>query len=101
MNERSILAVFAHPDDETTSCAGTLSRCAAQGAKITLVTATRGEQGSLGTGGQVIRREDLGAVREQEQQEAVALFGVGEIIHLGYKDGVVSQAPLEELEEKV
>ncbi len=101
MTERSILAVFAHPDDETTSCAGTFFRCAAQGAKITLVTATRGEQGSLGTGGQVIRREELGTVREQEQRQAVALFGVGEIIHLGYIDGAVNQAPPDELEEKV
>jgi len=43
-----ILAVFAHPDDESFGPGGTLSRYATSGDEVHLVTMTRGEAGSLG-----------------------------------------------------
>jgi LmbE family N-acetylglucosaminyl deacetylase len=44
----NILAVFAHPDDETYGPAATLVRYALNGHRVSLVTMTRGEAGSLG-----------------------------------------------------
>lgn len=44
----NILAVFAHPDDETYGPAATLARYALNGYRVSLVTMTRGEAGSLG-----------------------------------------------------
>ena len=40
-----LLAVFAHPDDETSAAAGTLIHYARAGVDIHVVTATRGERG--------------------------------------------------------
>lgn len=42
-----VVAVHAHPDDETITMGGTLARLVAQGAAVTVVTATRGERGEV------------------------------------------------------
>ncbi len=44
-NQRKLLAVFAHPDDETFICGGTLARYAKLGVEITLLCATKGAMG--------------------------------------------------------
>lgn len=62
---RSLLAVFAHPDDEAFAAGGTLARYAAEGAEVRLVCATRGEAGSLGEPPR-FEPARLGAVRAQE-----------------------------------
>ena len=97
MGLQRILGVFAHPDDETSGCAGTFMRYAGEGAHITVVTATRGEKGALGTGGLTIAREDLPKVREQEQRTVARLLGVADIIYLGHIDGEVKHVPLARL----
>ena len=47
MNKPTLLAVFAHPDDEAFGTGGTLARYAAEGCNVYLVTATRGEAGEI------------------------------------------------------
>lgn len=42
-----LLAVHAHPDDETLSTGALLATCAAAGWSVTVVTCTRGEQGEV------------------------------------------------------
>jgi|TARA_B100000315_G_C14577199_1_gene588500 LmbE family N-acetylglucosaminyl deacetylase len=42
-----LLAIFAHPDDEVFSCGGTLSRYADEGYQVSLICATRGEEGEI------------------------------------------------------
>lgn len=44
---RSILFVHAHPDDETITNGATMAKYAAEGARVTLVTCTRGELGEI------------------------------------------------------
>ena len=47
MSTRTMMAVFAHPDDEAFGTGGTLARYAAEGVDVYLVTATRGEAGQM------------------------------------------------------
>lgn len=44
-----LLAVFAHPDDESMGMGGTLAKYAAEGVETYLVCATRGERGWFGS----------------------------------------------------
>lgn len=98
---RCILAVFAHPDDETSSCGGTFTKYAREGVDIYVVTATRGELGELGTGGLVIDREDLPAVREGELRAVLDLYGAHPPIILGYRDQGLITADFETLVQDV
>ncbi|MCI0437550.1 MAG: PIG-L family deacetylase [Chloroflexi bacterium] len=98
---RRILAVFAHPDDETTSCGGAFARYASEGAEVFVATATRGEMGALGTGGLVISREELPNVREAELRAALKLLGVNPPILLGYIDGQLKDADSQQLVGKI
>ncbi|WP_052195392.1 PIG-L deacetylase family protein [Deinococcus radiopugnans] len=80
----SLLAVFAHPDDEALRCGGTLALYAARGARVHLICLTRGEAGrntdpSLGD-------VNLPAQREQELRSACATLGIQPPIFLGYHD---------------
>lgn len=43
----NLLAVFAHPDDESFSCGGSLAKAAAEGHNVHLICATRGEEGEI------------------------------------------------------
>ena len=92
LTRRCILAVFAHPDDETSAAAGTLTHYAREGVDIHVVTATRGERGALGTGDLRIARRDLPAVREAELRTVLALYGAHPPILLGYHDQALSTA---------
>ena len=89
---RCLLAVFAHPDDETSAAAGTLIHYARAGVDIHVVTATRGERGDLGTGDVPIARRDLPAVREAELRAVLALYGAHPPILLDYRDQELSTA---------
>jgi N-acetyl-1-D-myo-inositol-2-amino-2-deoxy-alpha-D-glucopyranoside deacetylase len=46
-DERSLLLVHAHPDDESIGTGATMARYAAEGARVTLVTCTLGELGEV------------------------------------------------------
>ena len=89
MTERRLLLVHAHPDDESIATGGVMARYAAEGARVTLVTCTRGEQGEivppglrhLGTG------KALADVRVEELAEAMRRLGVTDHRFLGpYED---------------
>jgi len=81
---RPVLAVFAHPDDESLACGGTLARLSDLGARVILLCATRGERGGA-TG--PIKDEGLGVVRVGELTEAAALLGIRDIILMDHPDG--------------
>ena len=74
---------------------------ARQGVDVYVATATRGEQGALGTGGMSIEREELPAVREAELRSVLEMIGARAPISLGYRDGELASADFEELAGKV
>ncbi len=89
---RTLLALFAHPDDESFAAGGTLARCADQGVRVVLATATRGEAGIVHDAG-AGTPADMGRVREGELRCACAVLGVRELRFLGYRDSGMAGTP--------
>jgi N-acetyl-1-D-myo-inositol-2-amino-2-deoxy-alpha-D-glucopyranoside deacetylase len=77
---RRMLLVHAHPDDETLANGATIAKYAAEGAHVTLLTCTRGEEGLVlvpELEHLASSREDrLGEHRERELTAAMAALGV-------------------------
>lgn len=91
-----LLAVLAHPDDESLGLGGTLARYAAEGVDTSLVTATRGERGRYFDNENRPPREEVGRVRERELRAAASELGIRRVQLLGYPDGELDSAPTEE-----
>jgi LmbE family N-acetylglucosaminyl deacetylase len=83
---RTVLAIFAHPDDESLACGGTLARLSDAGATVVLICASRGEKGSISDRA-LVPDGDLGRVRTNELREAAAVLGIAEVIILDHPDG--------------
>jgi len=87
-------AVFfhAHPDDEAIQTGGTMARMAAEGHRVVLVTATRGELGEVPEG-ILAPGESLAERRAVELAAACAVLGVARHEYLGYGDsGMAGEA---------
>jgi len=87
-----LLAVFAHPDDESMGMGGTLAKYAAEGIETHLVCASRGERGWSGPKEQNPGLERLGQIRTREAENAVKELGVSGLHFLDYIDGDVDRA---------
>lgn len=89
---RTLLALFAHPDDESFAAGGTLARYAAQGVQVVLVTATRGEAGIVHDP-EADCPADIGQVREAELRCACRVLGIAHLRFLGYRDSGMAGSP--------
>jgi len=86
------LVVVAHADDAEFGCAGTVALWARDGYEVTYVVCTDSSRGSEDP---TITREQLIALRKEEQAEAARILGVREVLYLGHEDGaVVDDEPL-------
>jgi N-acetyl-1-D-myo-inositol-2-amino-2-deoxy-alpha-D-glucopyranoside deacetylase len=83
---RTVLGIFAHPDDESLACGGTLARLSDAGARVVVVCASHGEAGSISEPA-LVPDGDLGRVRVRELREAAAVLGIAEVIVLDHSDG--------------
>jgi LmbE family N-acetylglucosaminyl deacetylase len=92
---KNVLAIFAHPDDEVLCGAGTLALCAQRGDRVKLLCATRGELGPI-VNDALATRATLGEVRERELRESCAALGIGQVEFLGLPDSGVSWAAYEQ-----
>jgi len=70
-----LLAIFAHPDDESFGPGGTLTLAAANGFEVGLITLTQGEAGSLGISKKLSPKE-LAKRRTHELQCATKILGI-------------------------
>lgn len=82
----SIVAVVAHPDDESLIAGGTLALGAGAGAATGVVSLTRGEQGPI-SDQRLTTTQPLGEVREAELQAAIRELGVSWATCLRHPDG--------------
>ena len=96
-----LLAVFAHPDDESMGMGGTLAKYAAEGVETYLVCATRGERGWFGLEEQNPGLRALGEIRERELENAARELGIKGLYFLDTIDGEVDQAVSSEVIGKI
>lgn len=87
-----LMAVLAHPDDESLGIGGTLACYAAQGVETFVVTATRGERGRFFDNNERPSDEEVGRVRERELRAAARELAVSEVTLLGYRDAELDAA---------
>ena len=95
-SRRRLMAVLAHPDDESLGVGGTLAKYAAGGVDVFLVTATRGEGGRFCGHRCGDERHPgplaLGNIREAELRAAATVLGVRQVSLLDYHDQHLDRA---------
>lgn len=93
---RRLMAVLAHPDDESLGFGGTLAKYASEGVDVSVVTATRGERGRFRGYAPGDSRHPgapaLAAIREQELRSAAAALGAHHVSILGFEDSHLDRA---------
>ena len=87
-----LLAIFAHPDDETFGVGGTMALYRDRGIPVTMISATRGEVGEISPG-TAATPETLGRFREQELRDACAILGVTDVRFLDFRDSGMAGTP--------
>ena len=87
----TVAGVFAHPDDESWSLAGSFALLAPKGVRGVVWTATRGQAGQIADGSGATR-ETLAEVREAEERAAMATVGVERVVFGEFVDGEVGDA---------
>jgi LmbE family N-acetylglucosaminyl deacetylase len=87
-----LMAIYAHPDDETFGVGGTMALYASRGVPVTMICATRGEVGEIAAGSEATP-ETLGAYREQELRDAMAILGVADVRFLEFRDSGMAGTP--------
>jgi LmbE family N-acetylglucosaminyl deacetylase len=90
--KRTLVAIFAHPDDEAFGTGGTLAKYAHEGVDVHLITATLGEAGQVANPA-ITLTHPLSVLREQELRCACENYGIKELHLLGYLDGQTTVAP--------
>lgn len=96
-----LMAVLAHPDDESLGLGSTLATYAARGVETYVVTATRGERGRYFANIDRPSDADVGRVREGELRAATRTLGVRELVLLDYVDGELDQADPDEAVRRI
>lgn len=91
-----VLAVFAHPDDESFGLGAVLGDFTAQGTRLRGLCFTHGEASTLGR-----TDRNLGEVRREELAAAAQVLGVDHVQLLAYPDNGLAQIPLNELTQRV
>jgi len=100
MGKHSILAVFAHPDDEM-SVGALLARLAAGGHDVYLASVTSGQKGARAHAG-IPAGEALGRAREEELRCAALQLGIHEPFLLGFEDqGIAAPAVMEQVARRL
>jgi LmbE family N-acetylglucosaminyl deacetylase len=87
----TVAGIFAHPDDETWSLAGSFALLVPKGVRGAVWTATRGQAGEIAEGSGATR-ETLPEVREAEERAAMAVLGVERVAFGEFVDGEVEGA---------
>lgn len=80
----TLVSFHAHPDDEVLLTGGTLARAVAEGHRVVLAVATRGEAGLASS--ELLRDGSLADRRIGELERSAAALGVHRVVCLGYAD---------------
>jgi len=88
----SLLAVFAHPDDESLAAGGLLAWCASLGGRVAVLCLTRGELRLPG--------DDPGT-RGRELSAAAGVLGVRDVLLRDFRDGYLTWEPSDAVEAEI
>jgi LmbE family N-acetylglucosaminyl deacetylase len=97
---RSLLAVMAHPDDESMAAGGLIVRHTRNDVPVHLVCATRGEQGR-GSKPPGARPEDLAEIRMDELEAAANALALARVEIWDYPDGGVDKCDHTEITQRI
>ena len=96
MRTPRLMAVLAHPDDESLGVGGTLAKYASEGVDVHLLTATRGDAGRYRGhppgDPQHPGPAALAAIREGELRAAAAVLGIRHVSLLDFQDRYLDRA---------
>jgi len=101
MNERHVLVVFPHPDDEAFGVSGTIAQHVQSGTPVTYACLTLGEMGRNMGVPPFANRETLPLIRKKELEEACRVLGIHDLRLLGYRDKTVEFEDEEELADRI
>jgi N-acetylglucosamine malate deacetylase 1 len=89
----NVVAIVAHPDDETLGCGGTLLKHRAAGDHISWVIATEGHEPHWSA--------EMIAQKANEVEEISRAYGVAQCVKLGFPSGRLDVTPQQELIEGI
>jgi LmbE family N-acetylglucosaminyl deacetylase len=92
----TLVTFHAHPDDESIATAGTMARAKAEGHRVVLVLATRGEHGEV-EDGFLDPGETLGERRTKETARSAEILGVARVAYLDSIDSGMIDTPENDL----
>ncbi len=95
-----ILAIFAHPDDESFLMGGTLAYYAANGVEVKLLCLTQGEQGYSPLAS-ADERQQLPKIRQRELTRCCEILGVQLLPVLDFPDGRLAQFNVSKLAQPI
>lgn len=87
-NEKHVVIIFPHPDDESFGTAGVIKKFREKGVPVTYICGTLGEMGRNMGSPQFANRETLPEVRIEELNEACAFLDIDYRL-LGYRDKTI------------
>ena len=87
--ERQVLLVFPHPDDEAFSCAGAVRLYANMGVPVTYACLTLGEMGRNLGNPPFATRESLPEIRRVELKAAAEAMGIKDLRMMGLRDKTI------------
>lgn len=93
-NQKVLLAVFAHPDDESFGPGGTLARYAAEGVQVHYLCATRGDVGEVDAA--MLTQNGHASTADLRTNEllcAAGILGLAGVEFLNYRDSGMSGSP--------
>jgi N-acetyl-1-D-myo-inositol-2-amino-2-deoxy-alpha-D-glucopyranoside deacetylase len=92
MSKQTLLAILAHPDDESFGMGGTLALYASRGVDVHLVCATRGEVGEVAPE-LLAGFQSIAELRESELRCAAGFLGLKAVHFLDYRDSGMPGSP--------
>ncbi len=95
---KTIVAVFAHPDDEAFGPSGTLHKLA-QKNDLYLICVTNGDAGENNLSRP--SKRTIGEIRRSELRKSAQIIGIKKVYFLDYVDGTLSNSLYHEIAEKI
>lgn len=100
-DERHVLVIFPHPDDETFSSTGTIAHYIDQGVPVTYACLTLGQMARNLGDPPIATRESLPDVREKELEAACKEMGITDLRKMGLRDKTVEFEPHDKMDDMV